>query len=173
MINQYCKPIHSWVNKSLSSGLWRQVLPRVERTLAAGVLPLAARRGDRRVISNRFDMPQGVAHQAARRVFLVGVKNRLMPRELAASVLQALATLSSSKRRTSHSVYHVLTRIHSHCWARMTSFESIAIVGLGWRNLRALLPDWVNHGLLLNISWNGGLQNLSVTERKWEMGRNA
>jgi hypothetical protein len=28
-----------------------------------------------------------VAHQAARRVFLVGVKNRLMPRELAASVL--------------------------------------------------------------------------------------
>jgi hypothetical protein len=32
---------------------------------------------------------QGVAHQAARRVFLVGVKNRLMPRELAASVLPA------------------------------------------------------------------------------------
>jgi hypothetical protein len=31
-------------------------------------------------------LPQGVAHQAARRVFLVGVKNRLMPRELAASV---------------------------------------------------------------------------------------
>jgi hypothetical protein len=40
---------------------------------------LAARHG------KRF-LPQGVAHQAARRVFLVGVKNRLMPRELAASV---------------------------------------------------------------------------------------
>jgi hypothetical protein len=33
-------------------------------------------------------LPQGVAHQAARRVFLVGVKNRLMPRELAATMLQ-------------------------------------------------------------------------------------
>jgi hypothetical protein len=36
---------------------------------------LAARRGKKRVLQ------QGVAHQAARRVFLVGVKNRLMPRE--------------------------------------------------------------------------------------------
>jgi hypothetical protein len=35
-------------------------------------------------------LPQGVAHRAARRVFLVGVKNRLMPCELAASVLPAL-----------------------------------------------------------------------------------
>jgi hypothetical protein len=35
-------------------------------------------------------LPQGVAHQAARHVFLVGVKKRLMPRELAASVLQDL-----------------------------------------------------------------------------------
>jgi uncharacterized NAD(P)/FAD-binding protein YdhS len=35
---------------------WRQVLPRVERTLAAGVLSLAARTGDRRVLSNRFVM---------------------------------------------------------------------------------------------------------------------
>jgi hypothetical protein len=45
---------------------------------------LAPRRGKKRVL------PQGVAHQAARRVFLVGVKIRLMPRELAASVLPAL-----------------------------------------------------------------------------------
>jgi hypothetical protein len=43
----------------------------------------AIRRGKKRVL------PQGVAHQAAWRVFLVGVKNRLMPRELAASVLPA------------------------------------------------------------------------------------
>jgi hypothetical protein len=43
-------------------------------------------------------LPQGVAHQAARRVFFVGVKNRLMPRELAASVLPALVlTLRLSK----------------------------------------------------------------------------
>jgi hypothetical protein len=41
---------------------------------------LAARRGKTRL---------GVAHQAARRVFLVGVENRSMPRELAASVLPA------------------------------------------------------------------------------------
>jgi hypothetical protein len=49
---------------------------------------LAARRGKKRVL------PQGVAHQAARRDFLVGVKNRLMPRELAANVLRALGTSS-------------------------------------------------------------------------------
>jgi hypothetical protein len=42
---------------------------------------LAARRSKKRV------MPQGVEHQAARRVFLVGFKNRLMPLELAANVL--------------------------------------------------------------------------------------
>jgi hypothetical protein len=48
---------------------------------------LAARRGKKCVL------PQGVAHQATRRVFLVGVKNRLMPRELAASVLPALVLL--------------------------------------------------------------------------------
>jgi hypothetical protein len=36
-------------------------------------------------------LPQGVAHQAARRVLLVCVKNRLMLRELAMSVLPALA----------------------------------------------------------------------------------
>jgi hypothetical protein len=35
-------------------------------------------------------LPQGVAHQWARRVFLVGVKNRLMLHELAVSVLPAL-----------------------------------------------------------------------------------
>jgi hypothetical protein len=44
---------------------------------------LAARRGKKRVL------PQGIAHQVARRVFLVGVKKRLMPRELAASVVPA------------------------------------------------------------------------------------
>jgi hypothetical protein len=49
---------------------------------------LAARRGKKRVL------PQGVAHQAARRVFLVGVKNRLMLLELAASVLQAYGPLT-------------------------------------------------------------------------------
>jgi hypothetical protein len=38
-------------------------------------------------------LPQGVAHQAASRVFLVGVKNRLMPRELAAIVLPTLALI--------------------------------------------------------------------------------
>jgi hypothetical protein len=45
------------------------------------------------VIRNRFNacgkkrvLPQGVAHQAARRVFLVGVKNHLMLRELVANV---------------------------------------------------------------------------------------
>jgi hypothetical protein len=32
---------------------------------------------------------RGLAHQAARHIFLVGVKNHLMPRELAASVLPA------------------------------------------------------------------------------------
>jgi hypothetical protein len=47
---------------------------------------LAARRGKKQ----KRVLPQGVAHQAARRVFLVGVKNRLMLRELAASVLPAL-----------------------------------------------------------------------------------
>jgi hypothetical protein len=47
---------------------------------------LAARRGKKLVL------PQGVAHQAARRVFKVGIKNRLMPRELAANVLPALLT---------------------------------------------------------------------------------
>jgi hypothetical protein len=36
---------HSPPSHAASSGFWRQVLPRVERTLAAGVLPLAARRG--------------------------------------------------------------------------------------------------------------------------------
>jgi hypothetical protein len=45
---------------------------------------VAARRDKKRVL------PQGVAYQTARRIFLVGVKNRLMPRELAASVLPAL-----------------------------------------------------------------------------------
>jgi hypothetical protein len=35
-------------------------------------------------------LPQGVAHQAARHIFLLGIKNRLLPRELAASVLPAL-----------------------------------------------------------------------------------
>jgi hypothetical protein len=45
---------------------------------------LAARRGKKRVL------PQGAAHQAVRRVFFVGAKNRLVPRELAASVLPAL-----------------------------------------------------------------------------------
>jgi hypothetical protein len=51
---------------------------------------LAARRGKKRVL------PQGVAHQAARSVFLVGVKNRLMPCELAASLLP---TFSATKQR--------------------------------------------------------------------------
>jgi hypothetical protein len=60
-------------------------------------IPLASRRGDRRVISNRFDMLSArrgkktrLAHQAAKHVFLVGVKNRLMPREFDASLLPAL-----------------------------------------------------------------------------------
>jgi hypothetical protein len=37
-----------------------------------------------------------MAHQAARRVFLVGVKNRLMTRELAVSVLPALVNVKNS-----------------------------------------------------------------------------
>jgi hypothetical protein len=91
---------HSPPTHTASSGFWCQVLPRVERTLAAGVPPLAVRCSDRRIILNRFDilaarrgkkcvLPQGVPHQATRRVFLVGVRNRLMPHELAASVLPA------------------------------------------------------------------------------------
>jgi hypothetical protein len=52
---------------------------------------LAARRRKKRVL------PQGVAHHAARRGFLVGVKHRLMPRELAASVLPALAGTEGRK----------------------------------------------------------------------------
>jgi hypothetical protein len=44
---------------------------------------LAARRGKKSRLAARG------AHQAARRVFLVGVRNHLIPRELAASVLPA------------------------------------------------------------------------------------
>jgi hypothetical protein len=44
----------------------------------------------------KYVLPQGVAHRAARCVFLVGIKNCLMPRELAACVLPALGLVSCS-----------------------------------------------------------------------------
>jgi hypothetical protein len=55
-------------------------------------------------------LPQGVAHQAARRVFLVCVKNRFMPRELAASVLPALGRVFHKKPLVFQKIFTGLSR---------------------------------------------------------------
>jgi hypothetical protein len=65
------------------------------RLVCCGLAVFAARvGGEKRVL------PQGVAHQprvCAQDAARLGVKNRLMPRELAASVLPALDLITNSK----------------------------------------------------------------------------